>query len=188
MTNIIAQIFGILGMIGNIFVYQQKTQKGVLLWQIFVSLTFTVNYFMLGAVMGGILNIICIVRTLIFLFPNKTNAGHIGWTIAFIALFFTFYPISFLVFGTAPTPRNFVIEALPILAMTLQTIALRLGSAKAVRRIGCVASPMWLVYNFSSGSIGGGVSEILNLGSILVGMIRLDIKKKKPSQEEGASS
>ena len=138
--------------------------------------------------MGGLLNIICIVRTVIFLFPKQTRADHLGWTIAFIASFFAFYPISFLVFGTAPTPRNFIIEALPILAMTFQTIALRLGSAKAVRRLGCVASPMWLVYNFSSGSIGGGVSEILNLISIVVGMIRLDFKKKTPSHKEGASS
>ena len=61
--------------------------------------------------------------------------------------------------------------------MIIATVSLRLGSAKAVRLFGLTSSPMWLVYNCFSGSIGAVASEILNLISIVVGIIRLDIRK-----------
>ena len=75
--------------------------------------------------------------------------------------------------------KNFVIEILPVLAMIVATVAIRLGSSKMVRRLGLISSPLWLTYNCFSGSIGAIASEILNLISIIVGIIRLDLRKKK---------
>ena len=84
-----------------------------------------------------------------------------------------------MVFGTKPSLQNLIIEILPVIAMIIATVSLRLGSAKAVRRLGLISSPMWLIYNCFSGSIGAIASEILNLISIIIGIIRLDIKKNK---------
>ena len=176
--EIVAQVFGIIGMICNIIVFQQKTHKRVLIWQFFAASVFAVNYFMLGAVVGGILNVVGMLRSLVFFFKEKTKANSILWLVFFICAFSISYPLTFLVFGTAPTPKNFIIEILPVLAMIIATIALRLGSARMVRSLGLISSPMWLTYNCFSGSIGAITSEILNLISIIVGIIRFDIKKK----------
>jgi hypothetical protein len=63
----IAQIVGIFAMTFNILSYQQKTQKGAIAFQLGGSTLFAINYLMLGAVVGGILNAVGIVRALVFL-------------------------------------------------------------------------------------------------------------------------
>ena len=184
--EITAQIFGIVGMLFNLLVFQQKTQKRVLVCQFFAAITFALNYLLLGAFVGGILNAVGAIRALVFYFKEKTRANSILWQIIFIIAFAVSYPLTFLVFGTEPTPKNFVIEVLPVVAMVIITVSLRLGSAKAVRRLSLFSSPMWLTYNLFTGSIGAVASEILNLISIVVGIIRLDIKRegKKEAKEE----
>ena len=77
-----------------------------------------------------------------------------------------------------------IIEVLPVIAMIVATISLRLGKARAVRAFGLISSPLWLIYNCFSGSIGAVASEILNLISIIVGIVRLDIKKENREKQE----
>ncbi len=177
--EIVAQAFGIIGMICNILVFQQKTQRKVLVWQFFAAATFSLNYFLLGAVVGGMLNLAGALRSVVFFFKEKTRANSIVWLIVFICAFAVAYPLTFFAFGTEPSTKNLLIELLPVIAMIIATISLRLGSARAVRKLGLLSSPMWLTYNCFSGSIGAIASEILNLISIVVGIIRFDIKKSK---------
>lgn len=178
----VAQTFGLVGMLFNLLVYQQKKQKGVLVCQFFAALTFAVNYLLLGAVIGGLLNLLGAFRAAVFYFEKRTKANSPVWLVIFIAAFAASYPLTFLVFGTPPVLKNIIIELLPVLSMILATISLRLGSAKAVRAFGLVCSPLWLIYNCFSGSIGAIASEILNLCSIVVGIIRLDRKKSGTAQ------
>ncbi|MBE6673639.1 MAG: YgjV family protein [Ruminococcaceae bacterium] len=176
--EIVAQIFGIIGMIFNLLVFQQKTHKGVTMCQFFAAAAFCANYLMLGAFVGGILNLVGALRALVFFFKEKTKANSVVWLIIFILAFSASYPLTFFAFDTEPTTKNLIIELLPVVAMVIITVSLRLGSAKAVRFMGLFSSPMWLVYNAFSGSIGAIASEILNLISMIIGIIRLDIKGK----------
>ena len=177
--EIVAQAFGVLGMIFNIFVFQQRKQSGVLVCQFMAALTFALNYLLLGAMVGGILNLVGALRALVFYFEKATKARSIPWLVAFILMFSASYPLTFLVFNTPVSARSLIIEALPVLAMVIATVALRAGKARVVRSLGLISSPMWLVYNCFSGSIGAIASEILNLISIIVGIIRIDIKGKQ---------
>jgi hypothetical protein len=177
--GIVAQAFGIVGMIWNILLYQQKKHSRAMLYQFFAALSFMLNYLLLGAVIGGLLNLFGALRSLVFYFEKKTNASHPLWLIVFILAFACTYPLSFLAFGTEATPQKLTIELLPVLAMIVATVSFRLGSSKAVRAFGLIASPLWLIYNFFSGSIGAVASEILNLISIITGIIRLDRKKRE---------
>lgn len=181
--EILAQAFGIIGMIFNLLVFQQKTHKGVTLCQFFAAVAFCANYLMLGAFVGGILNFVGALRAAVFYFKDKTRANSIFWLIFFILAFASSYPLTFLAFGTKPTVGNLIIEVLPVVAMIIITISLRLGSAKAVRFMGLFSSPMWLTYNFFSGSIGAVASEILNLISMVIGIIRFDIKREKKNEK-----
>ena len=181
--EIVAQVFGIIGMIFNLLVFQQKTHRGVTLCQFFAAAAFCANYLMLGAFVGGILNLVGALRAAVFYYKDKTRANSIFWLIFFILAFASSYPLTFFAFGTKPTVGNLIIEVLPVVAMIIITISLRLGSAKAVRFMGLFSSPMWLTYNFFSGSIGAIASEILNLISMVVGIIRFDIKREKKNEK-----
>ena len=175
--EIAAQIFGIIGMIFNLLVFQQKTHRGVTLCQFFAAAAFAANYLMLGAFVGGILNLVGALRAVVFYFKEHTRANSVFWLVIFILAFASSYPMTFLVFGTKPTVSNLIIEVLPVVAMIIITVSLRLGSAKAVRFLGLFSSPMWLTYNIFSGSIGAIASEILNLISMIIGIIRFDINR-----------
>ena len=82
-------------------------------------------------------------------------------------------------YDTCPSPfGNLLIESLPVIGMILTTISFRFTEAKTIRRFGIFNSPMWLTYNIANFSVGAICCEVMNLISIVVGMIRFDIKKK----------
>lgn len=176
--SIIAQIVGLFAMAFNIFSYQQRTQRKAIAFQLGGSILFAVNYLMLGAVVGGILNAVGIVRALVFLNKEKLKATRPVWLVGFTAVYLLSYLLTFTVFGKEPTAFNLIVEFLPVIGMTATTISFRLSDAKAIRRFGLISSPAWLVYNIVSFSVGAIICEVLSLCSILIGMLRLDRSKK----------
>lgn len=173
-----AQAFGILGMILNVFSYQQRTQRGVIGFQLLGSVFFSINYFMLGATVGAILNVVAIVRAIVYMEKKRFRSDRLWWVFAFTALYLTTYVLTFTVLGKEPTFGNLLIESLPVIGMVITTVSFRYTEAKTVRRFGIFNSPMWLTYNIASRSIGAICCEVMNLISIVVGMIRFDIKRK----------
>ena len=178
MTEIIAQIIGLFAMAFNIFSYQQKTHRRAIAFQLGGSILFALNYLMLGAMVGGILNAVGIVRALVFLNRDKLKATHPMWLAGFTAVYLLSYVLTFTVFGKEVTPFNLIVEFLPVIGMTATTISFRLTDAKSIRRFGLISSPSWLVYNIVSFSLGAIICEVLSLGSIFIGMCRLDRKRK----------
>ena len=174
----IAQVVGLFAMAFNIFSYQQRTQKQAIAFQLGGSILFAINYLMLGAVVGGILNAVGTVRALVFLNRDKLKATHPAWLAGFTATYLLSYVLTFTVFGKEATAFNLIVEFLPVIGMTATTISFRLSDAKAIRRFGLISSPSWLVYNIVSFSVGAIICEVLSLGSIFIGMFRLDRKQK----------
>ena len=137
---------------------------------------FSVNYLLLGAAVGGILNILATVRAIVFLFKEKLKADRMPWFVGFVLSYVAVYVLNFTVFRKEPTLFNLAIELLPVIGMTALNVGFRLKDAAAVRKCGLVSSPAWLVYNIFVGSWGAIICEILTLISIFVGMLRHDKK------------
>ena len=175
--EIIAQAIGIVAMVFNILSYQGKKQKTVITLQLFGGLLFAVNFWMIGAKVGGILNVIAVIRALIFLFKDKLKAESVFWLIGFILSYIVVYILTFTTFGTEFTPWTLIRELLPVIGMTALSVGFRLKDAANIRKCGLVSSPAWLVYNLAVGSWGAIICEALTLISIFVGMFRHD---KKP--------
>ncbi len=172
--EILAQGIGILAMLFNILSYQSKEQKKIIAMQLCGGGLFAVNFLMLGATVGGILNILAAVRAVVFLFKEKLKTDHIAWLWGFVLSYIAVYILNFTLFGKEPTLFNLLIEILPVIGMTALNIGFRLKKAADVRRCGLVSSPAWLIYNIAAGSWGAILCEVLTLGSILVGMVRHD--------------
>lgn len=172
--ELIAQVIGIFAMAFNIFSYQQKTQKRAIAFQLGGSILFAVNYLLLGAVVGGILNAIGAFRAVVFLNKETFRTDRPVWIIGFVSAYALSYILTFTLFGKEPTLVNFIVEFLPVIGMTATTISFRLSDAKAIRRFGLISSPSWLIYNIVSFSIGAIICEVLSLCSIVIGMLRFD--------------
>ena len=176
-TEIIAQIIGIFAMAFNIISYQGKKQGTVIALQLVGGTLFAINFLLLGAAVGGILNVIAVVRAILFLLKDKLKTEKLPWFILFLCSYITVYILSFTVFGVEPTPFNFVIESLPVIGMTALNVGFRLKNASDVRKCGLVSSPAWLIYNIVAGSWGAILCEAFTLVSIAVGMLRHDKKE-----------
>ena len=182
--EIITQIIGIIAMAFNILSYQQKTQRNILVWQLIASALFTVNFYMLGAYVGAMLNAIGIFRSIVFLYKDKLHTDHPLWMVGFIGVYITSYILNFTVFHKAFNVGSAILEILPVIGMSLTTFGFRYKEAKTSRLIGFVNSPLWLIYNvLSSGSIGAICCDTFSFTSVIVGYFRLDKKKNKPANE-----
>lgn len=174
--EIIAQCVGIVAMMFNILSYQCKKQKTVIALQLFGGALFSVNYLLLGAAVGGILNILATIRAVVFLFKDKLKADKLPWFVAFVACYVGVYVLNFTLFDKELTAYNLIIEILPVIGMVALNVGFRLKDAAAVRKCGLVSSPAWLIYNVIVGSWGAIICEVLTLISIFVGMFRHDKK------------
>ncbi len=178
-TQIAAQIIGIFAMAFNIISYQGKKQGTVIALQLVGGLLFALNFLLLGAWVGGILNMIAVIRAILFLLKDKLKTEKLPWFVLFLCSYITVYILNFTVFGVEPTFANFAIESLPVIGMTALNIGFRLKNASAVRKCGLVSSPAWLIYNIVAGSWGAILCEAFTLISIGVGMLRHDTKKEE---------
>lgn len=181
--ELIAQIIGIVAMAFNILSYQQKTRTAAITFQLVGASLFAVNFLMLDAVVGGLLNVIGAVRSIVFLNKEKLHANHPAWFAGFTAAYLTSYILTFTLFGKELTVVNLIIEFLPVIGMVALTVSYRLSDAKAIRRFGLISSPSWLIYNIANLSIGAICCEVLSLGSILIGMFRLDRSQTTQNKE-----
>lgn len=179
--EMIAQGIGIAAMIFNILSYQNKSHSRVIAFQLCGGFLFAINFFMLGATMGGILNVIGVIRALIFLNREKTKAEHPAWLIGFTLVFLSTYVMTFTVFAKEFNLYNAVIELLPVIGMTAGTQSFRCKEAKYIRRYGMISSPCWLIYNICNFAVGAIICEVFSICSIIIGMIRLDRKPRKDS-------
>ena len=167
-----AQLIGLVAMAFNILSYQQATRKRVIAFQMVGTFLFSINFFMLGAIMGCILNALSAVRAVIFLNKEKLRADRLSWFIGFVAVYLISYAMTFTVFGMEPTVKNLILEFLPVIGMIAITISFRLSDAKAIRKYALISSPCWLIYNCTVPSTGGIICEVFNMISIVVGLIR----------------
>lgn len=172
---IIAQGFGIAGMTFNILSYQMKKQRNVILMQMFGGLLFAINMFMISAFIGGILNVVAVIRAIVF--ANKQRIRNIKLcTVMFIVSYALSYILVFTVFGKAINTANLITELLPIIGMTALSIGFAKNNASDIRKYGLISSPSWLIYNCINLSIGGIICETMSLISILTAYLRYDKK------------
>ena len=175
--EIIAQIIGIVAMALNIISFLQKEHKTIIIFQFFGSSLFVINYLMLGAYTGAMMNAIALVRAIIFTNKEKFHADKPIWVGIFSVFYVAAYVLTFTVFGKEATFANLAIEILPVVAMVIQTISFVLPGAKDIRNFAYAVSPLWLTYNAINATIGGVLCETFALISVTIGKIKHDRKK-----------
>ena len=177
--NIIAQTIGIIAMCAMIASFQFKTRRNVIIAQLMSVTLFSVNMFMLQAIMGFLLNVIAIIRAVVYLKIDKIKIPPRLLQGIFISLYFVCYVLAFTVFGTEPSMKNLIIELLPVIGMTALTFGFAGKSAKEIRLYSFINSPCWLIYNSVNFVIGGILCEVFSLISNGYAFLRYDIKKSE---------
>lgn len=171
--QIVAQSLGLIAFLIAALSFQSKTQRRIVCMQMIASFCFTVQYFILGVTCGCILNGIAFFRAFVYSFRSTHRwAASVIWLYVFSALI--------IVGGVYSAIDG---EGLPVIIAVvgsiIATVGYRMEKAGTVRTVTLIQSPLWLIYAFVSGSIGGALSELFSICSIVIGKLRLDLKKHR---------
>ena len=96
---------------------------------------------MLDAVIGGIMNILGVVRALVYMKKDSLKIPVRVVNLLFICAYAVSYVMSFTVFETEPTLTNFVLELLPVIGMSVMTLAFSGNDSRTIRLFGFINSP-----------------------------------------------
>ncbi len=168
--NLIAQLFGAVGLVALVLMYQQKDRNRLLAYKLTADLLWGIHYVLLGAYAGAIPNVIGIFREIVFVKrENKKWANNIIW------------PILFIIFGwvLAIFTWKSALTLLPMCASTFVTVSLWNKKPKITRIILIPVCTCFLIYDVFVGSWVGIVNESISIISIIISIFRNDIKKNK---------
>lgn len=149
-----AQIIGFVAMILSAISFQMNTKKKIIIMQILTSVVFAIHYFMLPEGIGvaaGVVNMIAIVRNVVFFYRDKPIFRSRWWVVLFAAI----------MGGSAIVSRPEVISVLMCIGMVFNTLSVAAEKPISTRRRILISSPFVLVYNIAVGSIGGIINELL---------------------------
>ena len=167
--DILTQGIGLFALVLSLLSFQMKKRSALLAMQMTASLLFSLQLFLLEAWTGAVLDLISFVRTLIF--SNNTNkkwAQNPLWLIFFAAVMIT----------TGILTWKDYISLFAILGSLLSTLALWMKNPKHIRIVCLFVGPCWIVYNTIMGAYTGAINEVIAMTSIIIGLVRYDMKKK----------
>ncbi|MBQ8003181.1 MAG: YgjV family protein [Clostridia bacterium] len=152
--ELICQAIGIIAMILSVTSFQMKTKKQIIVMQCMTGVVFAIHYFMLSdgaGIAGGVVNVIAIVRNLVFYFNYLPIFKSKLWVIFFAAV----------MGGSAIVSRCEPISVFMCIAMVFNTLAVSAEKPIDTRKMILISSPFAFVYNVVIFSLGGIANEAL---------------------------
>ena len=168
---IVAQIFGALALTILIISLQKNSKTKLLLHQSISSLLYALQYLFLNAYTGCFINLICMIRNMIFnRYPKKRPPVY--WLIITIVLMIFFSSLSY----------TGIISFLPMIAVILYSIALWHGNLTVIRTTEIISCSLYILYNIKVLAITGLIATIIELVGAIITVYKFDIKKKKENR------
>ncbi|MBQ7381200.1 MAG: YgjV family protein [Clostridia bacterium] len=172
-TSVLIQSVGWLALVCSAISFQQKKRVAILLWQATATLVSSIYLFLLGAYEGACLDLLSFVGKMIFSKGGAVLRVPLSvWRIVFLA--------AMLVAGVLTWAD--IYSLLAILASCLSVLALSMKNPTHIRIISLFVGPCWIVYNWIYHAYPSILMECIALTSIIIGIIRYDIKKKKENE------
>ena len=171
--HIIAQIAGLAGAGLNIISYQMKDNRRLYLSKGISGVLFALQFFLLGNLTAAMLNLVNLLRAAALVSPKyKSNRS------AFLLIQLMYIACCLFTFGKGEVAFGGVMMAMILSVVTtliqlLETCTLWTRNGKIIRLAQvCVISPVWLINNLLTGSIGGVVTEVFGIGSVFLSFLR----------------
>ena len=172
--NYSALAVGIIAVILYFVGYLQKRRKHIIIFNATSRVMYILQYLILGAFEGAVLDIAGILSSLL---AQKKNTRFIKKHIRLV-----FTAVNLIIVAMGLLIYENLYSLLPIIGVLLHTGAFWIDDEKTIRRVSFLGSPFWLVYNLVSGAYGSCIGDILSMVSIGISIVRYDIKKPKSDE------
>lgn len=181
--SIFIQVIGFIALGINILSVQFNKYRTIIILKTIASLLFVIQYIFLGAYTGMVMDIIGSIRNVIFTYNDKNDKPNKPYIIIFsiltavlgTAIIIFTWDIGKIVWTKdiqIATLLMVIVSILSIVAKLISTISYGLKSPHKMRLLNLPSCACWLVYNLVVFSIGGFISEIMTMTSILVAEFR----------------
>lgn len=169
--DIVAQIFGIIGLVIIVLSFQCKKNNLFFLMQGVGSFMFFLNFILIGAYGGAFFNLANLFRGLLFMKGDKKK-----WKLAAVEIAYTVC-FAFSIY-LSPEPWQIFLVALPYSALIICSVLMWLGNSRHIRYFQIAyMSPTWIFHNIFNFSLGGLICECFNMISSVVFCIRTGKKR-----------
>ena len=169
--NYTAQITGILAVAMFLLSYQQKERKNIILYNFLSRVLYIVQYILLGAFEGALLDVLGALSSLAAQYKNKSFIKKHFKLIVVV--------IDIIILAAGLSVYENIFSLFPIIGVILHTSAFWIDDERKIRIVSFLGSPFWLVYNLTSMAYGSCIGDILSMVSIAVAIYRYDIRPKK---------
>ena len=159
---VIGQIFGVIAISLGFVSYQMKTQGQIILVQALTGLVFVIHYLMIGAYTGMAMNLVGVIRCIVYYFRNKR-----GSTEKVTPIVFTVVMAAMGIFTW-----NAWYSVFMFLGLVINTLCLALSDPQKLRISVLITCPLVLIYDVFTASIGGIVYESVAITSSIIGIVR----------------
>ena len=145
------------------FYSYQRTQKSeIMIIQTIATALSCVQYLLIGATSGFVLNIVCIIRNFAFFYREKKNKTDLMTPVIFAVI----------IAGASCFSWEGIHSLLITLGLVVNTICMGICDARSFRKTILISSTLILAYNFFALSYSGMLSESISLVSVVIGIIR----------------
>lgn len=176
MVIVLAQIISIAAAAFNIFSYQMKDNRRMFLAKGISGALFALNFFMLGNYTAAALNAVNLLRGGIL--AGGTRWHKVRWLLLIQVLYIT---CCVLTFGRSQTAVGGAVFAMVVSLVTTasqlaETCILwgRNGKHIRVAQLSFI-SPIWLFNNVVTGSLGGIITEVFGICSVIISFVRYGV-------------
>ena len=180
-TEMIAQIFGILGMVCIISSFQFRKNRILFFLQAMSGLMFGINFFMVGALSGALFNGANIVRGALL-----SKCDRVKWKLAILLVLFAVCT-AFSVPSVWGNALQMTLLVFTTVSQFAGTVAMWSGNGALIRKVELFYSaPVWLIYSCFNFSLGGIICQSFNIISIIVSFIRFGKRGFEKYEAEAA--
>ena len=172
-SEIFIRIVGIIGFVLGVAAFQSNKHKGIVVAKLGSEAAFTIQYYLLDAPTGSIMNLVGVVRNFIFykLVEKEKSTKVAMW------IFCGIYIASAIITWEGPE------SLLPLVGKLCSTVAYSMKNTRFIRVINIPTLTMWIVYNITCSAWEALATDAISLISVLIAIGRFDIvpyfKKKR---------
>ena len=164
----LSYIFGTIGIVCTVIIYQQKNGKGLLISKLISDAIWFVHYALIGAYSGAAIAVIAIIREAVFIKVDKSKKTSSVWLIVFIIL---------SIAGSIATWKDFY-SLLPAIASICAIIGFWIGNPKISRILAYPISLSMLIYDVSGLAYFAIANELFTITSSIIGNVRYDLSRR----------
>ena len=175
MIFITAQIFGLFAILFWTIGIQYKKKEDILELQIYASLCYAIQFFLLKGYTAMIIDLVAVARLITFYYKDKKyNEIDIKWLYIFIGI----------VIISGIFTYDGLISLLPVIIGIFYTYSTWVKNTKYLRIFYIVCAVLWAVYNIKYFALAAVIGNILEIISGIISMIRFDRKRSKDGKNK----